>query len=106
MVFSREATGRKVTETDSEKHSHLPQDLMILTFSRTKGKETKGSGTSAGLTFFVILGKKRPRHICDSAMPLQRKAAADARSESEARAEMPNLMEKFPRGGCEGPNLY
>lgn len=59
MVFSREATGRKLSESYSEKHSHLPEDLSILTFSRTKGKETKDSRTSVGLTFFVILGQSK-----------------------------------------------
>ena len=56
-VFKR-SHGEEVAEFGSDKHSHLPQDLMILTFSRVNGKGNKGLQDKFRLTFFVILGQK------------------------------------------------
>ena len=59
MVFSREATGRKVTETDSEKHSHLPQDLIDSNILSHEGKGNKGLWDECWIDIFCHFGTEK-----------------------------------------------
>src|SRR5271154_3197107 len=95
LVLSKRSHGEEVAEFGSDKHSHLPQDLMILTFSRTNGKGNKGLQGNIQADIFCHFGTERRQRGCDFANALRRKAASGRRVESQINPRRRVLWKKF-----------
>jgi hypothetical protein len=98
LVFSKRSHGEEITEFDSDKHSHLPQDLTILTFSRTNGKGNKGLQDKIPIDVFCHFGTDRRHRRRHFANALRRKAASGGRVESQINPRFRILWENFRWG--------
>jgi hypothetical protein len=58
LGVSKKSHGEEVTKTDSEKPSHFPQDVTILTFSRTSGEGNKRLQDKIPVDVFCHFGQK------------------------------------------------
>jgi hypothetical protein len=105
VVLSKRSRGEEMTEFSSEKHSHLPQDCLILTFFRAKGRQEKAAGRVRCCRLLYRFGTQRAEK--DDLWTLFPVFAPTAwkQFESSEQLKMRNAMEK-PGGTMESLNAY